>query len=82
MGTINHYVELFEKRDEDSYKKKFDFSFSKTVHCHCVIHADTKKDADKVAERVFLEGEDDKSWTTEVSEIYDKELKEKENGKT
>ena len=76
MGTINHYAKPLTEKDENSYKKKFDFYFSKRVHCHCVIHSDNKEDADKIANRVFLEGEDNKHWTTEVSEIYDKELEE------
>ena len=81
MGTINHYA----KSDKDNYQKKFQFGFSKDVYCHCVIHADTQEEANKLAKQIFNRGEDNKDWYCDYGEVeYPKveEIKEKENGKT
>ena len=81
MGTINHYA----KPEKDSYKKKFQFGFSKDVYCHCILHADTQKEADKLAKQIYYAGEDNEDWYCDYGEVeYPKveEIKEKENDKT
>ena len=65
MGTINHYAK--PEKDKYSYKKKFQFGFSKDVYCHCVIHADTQEEADKIAEKIFNDGYDNKDWYCDCS---------------
>ena len=67
MGTINHYAK--PNKDKNSYKKKFQFGFSKDVYCHCIIHADTQEEADKLAKKIFYNGEDNKDWYCEYGEI-------------
>jgi hypothetical protein len=76
MGTINHYAKPLTEKDEDSYKKKFDFTFSMIVHKSCVLHADTQEEADEMARKLFDTGEDYKDWNVDVGEIYDKEVTE------
>ena len=49
MGTINHYAK--PDKDENNYKKRFQFGFSKDVYCHCIIHADTQEEADQLAKK-------------------------------
>ena len=68
MGTINHYAK--PDKDENNYKKRFQFGFSKDVYCHCIIHADTQEAADQVAKKIFKNGEDNKDWYFELGTQY------------
>ena len=63
---ISFYLLTF---DENNYKKRFQFGFSKDVYCHCIIHADTQEEADVLAKQIFNDGEDNKDWYCEYGEI-------------
>ena len=45
----------------------------------CVLHADTKEEADKMAKKIFDNGEDNKDWYVDVGEIYDYAVEEIKN---